>query len=96
MDGKSASLEAALLQRRLARSYGLVKTKPKKKTLSQAEWSVIEAKVAGRKDDRCAICLEPFSGGALLLSCSHAFHKECLEAAENSAEIKFKFRYSAT
>ncbi|KAJ1444521.1 hypothetical protein M885DRAFT_32436 [Pelagophyceae sp. CCMP2097] len=57
--------------------------------MSDGEWQKVEAAAAGRGDFRlgCPICLEAFSAdasddSAVLLSCSHTFHRACLESAE--------------
>ena len=87
---RSPGVEAALLQRRLCESMGLVKRgKGKKKAaLTSDAWSEIEARAKARNDFErgCSICLEPFydneSNPSVLLSCSHCFHRNCLASAE--------------
>jgi hypothetical protein len=54
--------------------------------MSAAEWRRVEAAVVERDDLKhgCPICLEGFGASeeTLLLSCSHTFHKACLESVE--------------
>ena len=50
--------------------------------LSALDWRVIEGSLAGRGDAHCPICMEPFVGHEVLLSCSHMFHRPCLLAFE--------------
>ncbi|KAJ8614230.1 hypothetical protein CTAYLR_001153 [Chrysophaeum taylorii] len=75
---KSPALLAAQLQRRL-----VLRSERKKKAQDSREWAIVEASFSKRSEFRCPICLEKFGGGsAVLLSCSHCFHAECLAAAE--------------
>jgi hypothetical protein len=49
----------------------------------RSEWEVIEARLVNRKDATCPICMEGFNQGyEVLLSCSHIFHRSCLESFE--------------
>jgi hypothetical protein len=49
----------------------------------RSEWEVIEAKLVTRHDATCPICMEGFNQGyEVLLSCSHIFHRSCLESFE--------------
>ena len=51
--------------------------------VARSEWEVIEAKLIGRHDATCPICMEGFNQGyEVLLSCSHIFHRSCLESFE--------------
>ena len=50
------------------------------------EWASIEAKVSSRleRDACCPICMEGFNQGyEVLLSCSHIFHRNCLDSFES-------------
>jgi hypothetical protein len=68
----------------LAQKRGLVKPSEKVESLSQSEWDVIEQKLDARSDASCPICMSGFSQGhEVLLSCSHIFHRSCLQAFEN-------------
>jgi len=58
--------------------------------MSAAEWAAVERTAEARDDfaQGCPICLEPFAAAdhgpnpAVLLSCSHTFHRRCLASAE--------------
>lgn len=76
-------------QRTLAQRLGLMQGPPAK--LSKAEWRALEQASEARKDsfEPCAICQEHFGAGQqLLLSCSHVFHKACLESFERFVRSK--------
>ncbi|KAG6976503.1 hypothetical protein JG688_00001305 [Phytophthora aleatoria] len=50
------------------------------------DWLAIFTKARARDERECAICINPFSSsmkGVSLLSCSHAFHSQCLSAFEH-------------
>ncbi|KAI9993939.1 hypothetical protein PInf_016461 [Phytophthora infestans] len=50
------------------------------------DWLATFKKANARDDRECAICINGFSSsmeGVLLLSCSHAFHSQCLSAFED-------------
>ncbi|KAI8767405.1 RING finger protein 32 [Biomphalaria glabrata] len=67
----------------LAQKYGLVNAP--KQLLSEQEWKTIKAKSNGRDDSNepCVICKEDFGlQEQVLLSCTHVFHKACLQAFE--------------
>ncbi|KAA3673886.1 uncharacterized protein DEA37_0013381, partial [Paragonimus westermani] len=55
------------------------------KSLSENEWTAVKLKCMERRDpfNRCPICHEDFGlRQSILLSCSHLFHKNCLESYE--------------
>ena len=69
----------------LAQSLGLVAAPAA--PLTEEEWGVVRASSAARGDSAveasCAICREPFrSHKQVLLSCTHVFHKVCLQNFE--------------
>ncbi len=67
----------------LAQLYGLVAA-PRSK-LDEFEWMRAHAESMNRGDVKhgCSICYEPFRGeDRVLLSCSHTFHKHCINAFE--------------
>ena len=67
----------------LAQRRGLVQAPPKIETITAQAWAIIEARVDDRRDAFCPICMEAFkSGHDVLLSCSHMFHRQCLQAFE--------------
>lgn len=72
----------------LAQKRGLV-ARPAAK-LSRKDWEGIAAK-AGEREEHigdCAICMEPFGlGEQVLLSCSHMFHRQCLESFERFVTV---------
>lgn len=50
----------------------------------RSEWEIIEAKLVDRHDATCPICMEGFNQGyEVVLSCSHIFHRSCLESFES-------------
>eukprot|EP01066_Platyproteum_vivax_P013868 Platyproteum_vivax@DN6253_c0_g2_i1.p1 len=64
--------------------------------LGAAEWELLQQQAQRRQDlaEVCAICMEAFScrQQAVLLSCSHMFHRSCLEKFENFALSKQLWR----
>jgi len=73
----------------LAQKLGIVPGPPQ--CLSEAEWGELETRCARRKDsyEPCPICQQEFGTDMqLILSCSHVFHKECLEAFERFVRSK--------
>ena len=50
--------------------------------VSRDEWSAIEHSIRGRQEAYCPICLEGFKEHEVLLSCSHMFHRACLQNFE--------------
>ncbi|GFO00426.1 RING finger protein 32-like [Plakobranchus ocellatus] len=67
----------------LAQKFGLVEAP--KQLLSESEWSGIKAKSNKREDsgEPCVICKEDFGlQEQVILSCSHVFHRACLQAFE--------------
>jgi len=68
----------------LAEKIGIVPSLKDDK-LDETEWSDIKQKYIDREDfkEPCVICKEPLgSSQQVLLSCSHSFHRKCLEAFE--------------
>jgi hypothetical protein len=59
----------------LSQMRGLVPPSPAVSVMSLAEWNKVECKLENRKDAFCPICMEPFKGHEVLLSCSHMFHR---------------------
>lgn len=68
----------------MAQSRGLVAIPtPAIEPLKDYEWDSIEKGVAGRQDAYCPICMEGFNRGfEVLLSCSHMYHRSCLQSFE--------------
>eukprot|EP01038_Epipyxis_sp_PR26KG_P004389 gene4389-6206_t len=67
----------------LAQRRGLVPSLPQVAALTPQQWEDIEKNIKGRHEAFCPICMEGFSLGCeILLSCSHIFHKSCLQAFE--------------
>ncbi|XP_077592332.1 RING finger protein 32 [Stigmatopora nigra] len=67
----------------LAQRMGLVALPPER--LSEAEWTTVKVRSVQQQESRqpCSICREPFRlQPQVLLSCSHVFHKACLQAFE--------------
>jgi hypothetical protein len=63
-----------------------VKPTPKRKpSTTMCDWLKVWGQAKDRGDTQeCPICLGPLNrgGGQMLLSCSHVFHKSCIEAFE--------------
>ena len=82
LDGPQRPAPPTLAQRR-----GLVQPAPQMEApVLSREWASIEAKVSSRlqRDACCPICMEGFNQGyEVLLSCSHIFHRNCLESFES-------------
>lgn len=73
----------------LAQKLGLVPAPPQ--PLSFESWEMIEEQARKRKEGEglCPICLENFKGfDQIILSCSHMFHKNCLQSFEKLCKIK--------
>ncbi|CAD8208058.1 unnamed protein product [Paramecium octaurelia] len=74
----------------LAQKLGLVPSPPK--PLNQEEWAQIEEQSLKREDIQncvCPICLEKFRMQQhVILSCSHIYHKTCLESFERVSQTK--------
>ena len=67
----------------LAQRRGLARANPKAAApISKLEWSAMETALRKRNDAFCPICMEAFKGEEVLLSCSHLFHRACLQAFE--------------
>ncbi|XP_059174207.1 RING finger protein 32-like isoform X2 [Physella acuta] len=67
----------------LAQKFGLVNAP--KQLLSEQEWTHVKAKSNERDDSKepCVICKEDFGlQEQVLLSCTHVFHRACLQAFE--------------
>ncbi|XP_061521734.1 RING finger protein 32 [Phycodurus eques] len=67
----------------LAQRMGLVASPPER--LSEDEWTLVKARSVQQRESEqpCAICREPFClQPQVLLSCSHVFHRACLQAFE--------------
>ncbi|ESO93624.1 hypothetical protein LOTGIDRAFT_161737 [Lottia gigantea] len=67
----------------LAQKFGLVDAP--KQLLTEAEWNGVKIKSNIREDSKqpCVICKEDFGlQQQVLLSCSHVFHRACLQAFE--------------
>jgi hypothetical protein len=82
LDGPQRPAPPSLAQRR-----GLVQPTPQMDApVLRHEWDSIEAKLSSRllRDASCPICMEGFNQGSeVLLSCSHIFHRRCLESFES-------------
>jgi hypothetical protein len=68
----------------MAQSRGLITAPiPAREALKAYEWDSIEKGVASRQDAYCPICMEGFNRGyEVLLSCSHMYHRTCLQSFE--------------
>mmetsp|Transcript_12785 Transcript_12785/g.11598 ORF Transcript_12785/g.11598 Transcript_12785/m.11598 type:complete len:395 (-) Transcript_12785:45-1229(-) len=67
----------------LAHMRGLIKAPSKCDVITKDEWDNIEISIAKRFDAYCPICMSGFNQGCeVLLSCSHIFHQNCLQALE--------------
>ena len=69
----------------MAQSRGLVAAPrpPAVDPLQPFEWESIEKGLASRQDAYCPICMEGFNRGfEVLLSCSHMYHRSCLQSFE--------------
>lgn len=68
----------------LAEHRSLVAAPAKEVPILKGEWDRIESKLDSRLDAHCPICMVGFNQGSeVLLSCSHVFHKVCLQSFEN-------------
>jgi len=69
-----------------AQRLGLVKGNVPINTVSKSQWDTLEAKLKEpdhKVDSFCPICMEAFNQGSeVLLSCSHIFHRLCLQSFE--------------
>lgn len=74
----------------LAQRLGLVEKPPK--PITYEDWKDIESQAERREDDceSCPICLEGFKvpNSQVILSCSHTFHKACLNSFERHSRIR--------
>ncbi|EAR94468.1 anaphase-promoting complex subunit 11 RING-H2 finger protein (macronuclear) [Tetrahymena thermophila SB210] len=71
----------------LAQRLGIVPAPPK--PLTREDWITIEEQSKKRDEGQCPICLEDFKDqGQIILSCSHVFHKQCLESFEKHNKVK--------
>eukprot|EP01035_Chromulina_nebulosa_P017383 gene17383-22931_t len=62
---------------------GLIKAPSKCDVITKDEWDNIEISISKRFDAYCPICMSGFNQGCeVLLSCSHIFHQNCLQALE--------------
>ncbi|KAL2919973.1 RING finger protein 32 [Polyrhizophydium stewartii] len=83
------AIDAPRAQLTLAEKLGLV-PRPAERLTDQA-WRSVKARAAQRGDmaHPCPICQEPFTlEDQLLLSCSHIFHRNCLESYERFTNQK--------
>eukprot|EP01041_Mallomonas_annulata_P001257 gene1257-2434_t len=72
----------------LSQARGLVPATAKIEALSKDAWDEIEERVDSRNDAFCPICMDGFNKGhEVLLSCSHMFHRSCLQAFEKFVKI---------
>ncbi|GBG71418.1 hypothetical protein CBR_g8838 [Chara braunii] len=87
---KNSNLEPEKTQRlTLAQRYGLVERPPP--PLSAEEWKEMHQRSRDRHDSMapCPICREVFKEEEqVLLSCSHVFHKACIQSFERFAQQK--------
>ncbi|KAJ1339044.1 hypothetical protein BSLG_006183 [Batrachochytrium salamandrivorans] len=88
-DGYDSVLDPPRRILTLAEKLGIV-VKPAER-LSDHAWSTIKSKTISRGDisHPCPICQEPFTvQDQILLSCSHIFHKNCLDSYEKHVQLK--------
>lgn len=65
----------------LAQKLGIV-SRPKDR-LTEPEWTKVKIQSQKRNVDKCPICCESFTiQDQILLSCSHIYHRSCLESYE--------------
>ncbi|KAJ3396021.1 RING finger protein 32 [Lobulomyces angularis] len=82
--------EGKIIKKSLAEKIGLIE---QKKKLSTLEWETLKVKSIERgelaKNGNCPICQEGFKfEQQVLLSCSHVFHRQCLESFERHVNKK--------
>lgn len=71
----------------LAQKLGLITQPPPRLTPSQ--WAQVKSASLTRNDTACPICQEGFTNqGQVLLSCSHVYHRDCLESYEKFVRQK--------
>lgn len=72
----------------LAQRRGLVAIAPQADAMSEKDWESVESKLDERQEAFCPICMEGFNKGhEVLLSCSHMFHRACLQAFEKFVKV---------
>lgn len=72
----------------LAQRRGLVAIAPQTDAMSEKDWESVESKLDKRREAFCPICMEGFNKGhEVLLSCSHMFHRACLQAFEKFVKV---------
>ncbi|KAI8818345.1 uncharacterized protein EV422DRAFT_181335 [Fimicolochytrium jonesii] len=84
---KERSLDPPRPPLTLAQKMGLV-GKPKDR-ISEEDWKVVKERAVerGEMESGCPICQEPFGcEDQVLLSCSHTFHRACLDSFERYAK----------
>ena len=90
-DSKAIIVEHQRLAPSLAQKLGLVASAPK--LLDESEWHACEQRSVARGDhsNTCAICRQPFGQRAqVILSCSHVFHRACIESFESFVDVQFQ------
>ena len=79
--GKEILLDSVLKPLTLAQKLGIV-SRPKDR-LTEPEWTRVKNQSMERCTEKCPICCEPFTREEqILLSCSHVYHRSCLESYE--------------
>lgn len=78
----------------ISQQRGLVPMPPSVHILTPAEWDAIEMQLDERMEAYCPICMEGFKQGSeVLLSCSHMFHKNCIQSFEKFSASSNKDRH---
>ncbi|RNA40205.1 RING finger 32 isoform X1 [Brachionus plicatilis] len=75
----------------LAEKLGLVGIDDSRKQIGETEWNEIKIKYKNRQEfkEPCVICKEPLGiNQQVLLSCTHTFHRNCLEMFEKHSGKK--------
>ena len=86
-DDKERVLDPSPKPLSLAQKLGLVERPPDRLTPSQ--WESVKTASQTRADHSCPICQERFTHqDQVLLSCSHVYHRSCLESYEKYARTK--------
>ncbi|ORY42823.1 hypothetical protein BCR33DRAFT_718033 [Rhizoclosmatium globosum] len=71
----------------LAQKMGIIEAP--KQLLTKSEWEQVKVKAKAQETKECAICCEPFRNlSQVILSCSHSFHKACIQSYERYTNSK--------
>lgn len=86
----NSSANPRKIKQTLAEKYGLIPTANSARKLSSDEWEKLKEASGDRGDQLiCPICQDEFKAeDQVLLSCSHTFHRRCLESYERYVNRK--------